>query len=1078
MPCPFEKVPAQVDFSQEEHAVLALWQRLDAFAQSNARRASGKPFVFYDGPPFATGTPHYGHLLAGTIKDIVPRYWNMRGHPVERRFGWDCHGLPIEALAQEALGLSGTSQILERGVDVFNEQCRQMVDTYVAEWRKTITRMGRWVDFDSDYKTMDADFMESVWWVFKQLWDRGRVYKSYRIMPYSYRLTTPLSNFEANSNYKDVQDPAITVRFRVQRWELLETSGFEQLAAALSRQQLYIVAWTTTPWTLPSNLALCVGPTIDYVAVQLEEGPEVYLLAEARVGAVFKKKKLKELARLSGAQLAGATYQPLFDYFAQRENCFQVLSAPFVTTSDGTGVVHLAPAYGEDDFAVCREAGIELVDPLDAEARFTSLAPDYEGKFCKDADKSIINDLKSDGSLLKHETIVHSYPFDDRTDTPLIYRAIEAWYVKVSDMRDKLSALNDVVGWVPETVGRNRFGNWLKDANDWNISRNRFWGSCIPVWVNEKDPEDTLCVGSIDELEAQSGVRVSDLHKHIVDEVVIRKDGKTYRRTPEVLDCWFESGSMPYAQQHYPFAQGGPSAEALSKLDEFFPANFIAEGLDQTRGWFYTLLVLGASLLDRSPYQNVIVNGMILAEDGQKMSKRKKNYPDPNLILEQYGADALRAYMIDSPVVRGEPLKFSERGLKEIVRTVVLPYWNALSFFSTYATIDGYDPRAAAWSAPPAAERPHLDRWVLSVLQSLVRDVNTEMEHYRLFNVVPRLLAFIDDLTNWYIRRGRARYWASAAPEGAGPGADKVAAFATLYEVLVTFSRVLAPFMPFLTETVHQKLVAALDPEAPESVHYCDYPQANEALISPELEATAALARRVVSLGRKIREEKRIKVRQPLSSLTVIHRDESVRSIAEQASELIASELNVKSVNTLADESQFTNVTVKPNFKTLGKRCGKKLGAIKQAMSGWGLEEVARLEAGQSITLADEALRLEDILLERATRGDAAVATDGSVTVVLDTQLDEALRQEGHAREFISQVQSTRKTNGLDVSDRITISYWCPEQGINAALSQHASTIKKEVLAVDLSPTGSKLAEPAHSVDVNGVEVVFQLRKA
>ncbi len=1070
MSSPFVKVSPQVQFAQEEHSILELWETLDAFHESNRRRAGQEPFVFYDGPPFATGTPHYGHLLAGTIKDIVPRYWNMRGRYVERRFGWDCHGLPIEALAQEALGLSGTAQILEKGVDVFNEQCRSMVQTYVAEWRKTITRMGRWVDFDNDYKTMDPEFMETVWWVFKKLWDQGRVYKSYRIMPYSWRLATPLSNFEANSNYKDVQDPAITIRFRV---ESLAKEGeaahaaLSALSAPQKQNKLYLLAWTTTPWTLPSNLALCAGPDIDYVAVTVDGGDEVYLLAEARARAVFKKQQLQEVARLKGADLAGITYAPLFSFFAGRDNCFQVLTGDFVTTSDGTGIVHLAPAYGEDDFAVCKAAGIELIDPLDTEAKFTSLCPDYEGQFCKDADKQIIADLKADGRLIKQETIVHSYPYDDRTDTPLIYRAIEAWYVKVADMRSDLVAQNDSVGWVPEAVGKNRFGNWLKDANDWNISRNRFWGSCIPIWINVDDPDDMICVGSTKELEELSGVKVTDLHKHFVDEVVIRKDGKTYKRTPEVLDCWFESGAMPYAQQHYPFRDGDEGSGGDDRFRAFFPANFIAEGLDQTRGWFYTLLILGTALFDKSPYQNVIVNGLILAEDGQKMSKRKKNYPDPNDTIEEYGADALRAYMIDSPVVRGEPLKFSERGLKEIVRTVVLPYWNALSFFTTYASVDGYDPRSAEWRAPAVAERPDIDRWALSVLQSLVQDVNAEMEGYRLYTVVPRLVRFIDDLTNWYIRRSRPRFWKSSDRR------DQAAAYATLYELLTTFAKVLAPFMPFVTEMVHQRLVVTVDPDAPKSVHFCDYPQADTALIDAPLEARMAAAREVVVLGRKLREDHKVKVRQPLSTLTVVHRSTELRAQVGQMASLIAEELNVKSVETEADESRFTSVSVKPNFKTLGKRCGKKLGEIKKELETWDAEQVAMLEAGTPIVVEGEAIALDDVILQRSTKGDAAVATNGHITVVLDTKVTSELRSEGTAREFISQVQAARKTAGLEVSDRIALTFSCDDETVSASLEEHAPTISTEVLAASFG-----VGDAADETDVNGVTVRISIRKA
>ncbi len=1075
MPTAFKKVTSQVNFAKEEHQVLKIWDLLDAFNESNRRREGNAPFVFYDGPPFATGTPHYGHLLAGTIKDIVPRYWNMRGYPVERRFGWDCHGLPIEALAQEALGLSGTAQIIEKGVDVFNEQCRSMVQTYVAEWRKTITRMGRWVDFDNDYKTMDPEFMESVWWVFKQLWDQGRVYKSYRIMPYSWRLTTPLSNFEANSNYKDVQDPAITVRFRVNQ---LPVGLAAPLKSAQEAGQLYLLAWTTTPWTLPSNLALCAGPDIDYVAVQLDGEQSTYLLAEERCKAIFKKKKYTQLATFKGKDLVGIKYAPLFPYFAGRENCFQVLSSDFVTTSDGTGIVHLAPAYGEDDFAVCKAAGIELIDPLDAEARFTDLVPDYAGQFCKDADKQIILDLKSDGRLIKQDTIVHSYPFDERTDTPLIYRAIEAWYVKVTDMREDLVAQNETVSWVPEAVGKNRFGNWLKDANDWNISRNRFWGSCIPIWVNEDDPDDTICVGSIAELEALSGVKLTDLHKHFVDEVVINKDGKTYRRTPEVLDCWFESGAMPYAQQHFPFRPGDTGAPSDERFAQFFPAHFIAEGLDQTRGWFYTLLILGTSLFGKSPYQNVIVNGLILAEDGQKMSKRKKNYPDPNATIEAYGADALRAYMIDSPVVRGEPLKFSERGLKEIVRTVVLPYWNALSFFTTYAEIDGYDPRSPDWAAPAAPQRPALDQWVLSVLQSLVRDVNHEMEHYRLFNVVPRLVLFIDDLTNWYIRRARPRFWAGEdrGAQGAGslsPQQDKASAYATLYEVLTTFSRVLAPFMPFLTEIVHQKLVVTVDPDAPKSVHFCDFPQADEKLIQPQLEELVALTRGVVSLGRKIREEQRLKVRQPLAKLTVVHRDAAVRALVQDATQLIGEELNIKTVATSENEGEFTSVSVKPNFKTLGKRCGSKLGTIKKTLESWGFDEVAQLEAGNHLTVDGEELNLNDVLLVRSSLGGTAVATDGTITVALDTQLTKELKAEGFAREFISQIQNTRKTSGFEVTDRVELLWSTQDTEVHAALLAHREMICREVLALSM-----KEGACSQTVELNGVPVGLTVSKS
>ena len=641
----FKPVSRKLSFPKMEEEILRFWQENDVFAKSLENRRGAREYVFYDGPPFATGLPHYGHLLAGTIKDIAPRYQTMRGHCVERRFGWDCHGLPIEALAQEKLGLSGAADIVARGIDVFNETCRSMVLTYVSEWRKTVTRMGRWVDFDNDYKTMDPAFMESIWWVFKQLWNQGRVYKSHRIMPYSWKLNTPLSNFEAGSNYQDVQDPSITVRVKL-------AAPPPNLGAGGA--PVYVLVWTTTPWTLYGNLAVCAGPDVDYVAVRDLSDQNVYLIAEARLSAYYKKPdQYEKLAAFKGTDLLDLAYEPIFDTFKDdAPGAFRILNDAFVSTGDGTGFVHIAPAFGEDDFRVCKAAGIPLRDYLDDVCAFTDSVPEYHGVFCKDADKQIVRSLKDAGKLVHQSTLVHSYPFCPRTDTPLIYRAIEAWYVRVEDLHERLAANNASVHWVPQAVGEKRFGNWLKEAKDWNVSRNRFWGSCIPVWVSE-DGQDMVCVGSIAELEKLSGQKVADLHKHHVDKIVFSLNGKTYRRTPEVLDCWFESGSMPYAQQHYPF-------ERADELDKFFPADFIAEGLDQTRGWFYTLMLLGTALFDKSPYRNVIVNGLVLAEDGRKMSKRLKNYPDPAYVLDTYGADALRLYMVNSPIVRAEDLCFSE----------------------------------------------------------------------------------------------------------------------------------------------------------------------------------------------------------------------------------------------------------------------------------------------------------------------------------------------------------------------------------------------------------------------------------
>ena len=880
----FKPVSNKVAFPKMEEEVLAFWEKDGTFKKSLKKNEGKERYKFYDGPPFATGLPHYGHLLAGTIKDIVPRYQTMRGKYVERRFGWDTHGLPIEALAQEALGVAGAPEIKKLGVDKFNEQCRSMVLKYVGEWRKTVTRMGRWVDFDNDYKTMEPGFMESVWWVFKQLWDQGRVYKSHRIMPYSWKLSTPLSNFEAGSNYKDVQDPTVTVRTKAL------TGASDEMKSLLAKEPtVYLLVWTTTPWTLPENLAICAGADIDYVAVRdvTDDSRPIYVMAKARLPHIFKKEDQYEVvAEFNGDKLKGTTYEPIFPYFADQKanGAFVVLNDGYVTTDDGVGLVHIAPAYGEDDFRVCKEAGITaFADPLDDACAFTDAIPEYAGRFCKDCDKDIIKRLKTEGKLVHQATIVHSYPFCDRTDTPLIYRAIDAWYVRVEDLHERLAKNNAAVHWTPDYVGEKRFGNWLQEARDWNISRNRFWGSCIPVWVNDDDPSDMICVGSAKELEELSGEKVTDLHKHFIDKIVIKKDGKTYHRTPEVLDCWFESGSMPYAQQHY-MGEG--------EVSRFFPADFIAEGLDQTRGWFYTLMVLGTCLFDKSPYKNVIVNGLVLAEDGKKMSKRLKNYPDPTKMLDTYGADAIRLYMIYSPVVRAENLKFSENGVKQLMRDLLIPWWNAYSFFVTYANVDGFNDAEVVY---PESDNV-LDKWIVSSMETLIADVTAAMDAYDLQRSVRPFVKFVEDLTNWYIRRSRRRFWKSTND------GDKLCAYRTLRYVLVQLSKVAAPFTPFIAEEIYTNLKGANDPE---SVHLCDFPTANAAARDLALEKRMAAVQTVVELGRRLRADNDLKVRQPLSAIRVAGAD--VKGLED----LIMDELNVKKVEYVSDETELCDVSYK-----------------------------------------------------------------------------------------------------------------------------------------------------------------------
>ncbi len=1042
----FKPVSSKVSFPQMEEEILRYWAEADTFKQSMENRKDAKEYIFYDGPPFATGLPHYGHLLAGTIKDIAPRYQTMRGHFVERRFGWDCHGLPIEALAQEKLGLSGAADIVEKGVDVFNETCRSMVMTYVEEWRKTVTRMGRWVDFENDYKTMDISFMETIWWVFKQLWEQGRVYQSHRIMPYSWKLNTPLSNFEAGSNYQDVQDPSVTVRVKLDKGP----AGLE-----VGETPAYALIWTTTPWTLYGNLAICAGPDIDYVAVKDTTEGTVYLLSEARLPAYYKKPEQYEiLGRWKGSDLLGLTYEPIFPNFAGTENCFQVLNDGFVTTEDGTGFVHCAPAFGEDDFRVCKAAGIPLLEYLDDVCAFTKTVPEYHGIFCKDADKKIIRALKDSGQLVHQSTLVHSYPFCPRTDTPLIYRAIDAWYVRVEDLHDKLSANNADVHWVPTAIGEKRFGNWLKDAKDWNISRNRFWGSCIPVWISE-DRENMICVGSIAELEELSGQKVTDLHKHHVDKISFEKDGKTYHRTPEVLDCWFESGSMPYAQQHYPF-------ERKDELAKFFPADFIAEGLDQTRGWFYTLMLLGTALFDQSPYKNVIVNGLVLAEDGRKMSKRLKNYPDPMKVLDTHGADALRLYMINSPIVRAEDLCFSEAGVVNSLRHLLLPWWNAYSFFVTYANIDGWTPSDEATASPHL-----LDRWILSTLDHLTADVVASMDAYDLQQAVRPLVQFLDDLTNWYIRRSRRRFWKSE------DDADKMHAYQTLHTVLLQLCQIAAPFTPFISEEIYRNLRTD---GMPESVHLCDYPLPGALARDEALEAQMAQVQEVVGLARQLRSDFNLKVRQPLAALHVVCRNEAVLDLIRPLQDIVADELNVKEVRFGSDESKLAELSAKANFKTLGSRLGKQMKNAVAAISQFGSEELSTLLGGGQVTIELDGqpvvLDPADVLVQRTPKDGLAVASSEVLVVALKTELSPELVQEGLARELVNRIQNLRKTSELDVADRITLKILA-DADLLAAIEAHRDTLAAETLAVELTAEAG-----TGEIDINGYLCAIELAKS
>lgn len=1039
----FKNISNQVNFPALECEVLEFWKESGIFEKSLKQRKGGPEYVFYDGPPFATGLPHYGHLLAGTIKDVVPRYQTMRGNYVERSFGWDCHGLPVENEMEKVLKLQSKRDIEAYGVDKFNEACRSIVLRYTSEWETVVTRMGRWVDFRRGYRTMDRNFMESVWWVFKALWDKGLVYEGYKILPYCPRCATPLSNFETNQGYKEVVDPAITIRFKLR-----------------DEENSYILAWTTTPWTLPSNLALAVGPEVDYVKVK--DGDEFFYLAENRLGAYYRETP-EIVWRGKGTDLAGRRYEPLFNYFAEldAQGAFQVLCGDFVSISDGTGIVHCAPGFGEDDNALCKAAGLPEVCPIDAECRFTDEIPDYAGRAVKETDKEIIQRLKDEGKLVRRDQIRHSYPHCWRDDGPLIYRTISTWFVRAEQLRDRMVKNNQSINWVPAHLRDGRFGKWLENARDWAISRNRFWGTPLPIWRN---PEGEVIVpGSVAELEKLTGRKIEDLHKHFIDKLEIPSPtGKSpLKRVEEVFDCWFESGSMPYARMHYPF-------ENKKQFEEHFPADFIAEGLDQTRGWFYTLVVLASALFDRPPFKNVLVNGLILAENGQKMSKRLKNYPDPMVVVNTYGADALRLFMLGSQVVRAEDLKFSEAGVKEILRGVMIPMWNALSFFTTYANVDGYEPPAGEVQ-PPAKASNVLDRWILSSASQMVEEIRGELDAYNLQKAANRFSRFIDDLTNWYIRRSRRRFWKSS------DDADKREAYRTLHYVLLTFAKTAAPFIPFTTEAIYRTLRTK---EMPESVHLCDYPEPNDCR-DEYLEKQMELTMTAVSSGRFLRTANNLKVRQPLAKAVLASPDAASRKMLEETAWIVAEELNVKSVEFSDDEEALVRRSAKANFKVLGSRLGKNMkeaAAKIQALTG---REIGDVLAGKpyKLVLADgtEAeITAEDLVVQREEKPGLVAASENGITIALATELTPELEGEGFARELVSKIQNLRKEKGFDVTDRIRVVCSVPEKR-EAALEANRAYICEETLAVAFE-TGP--AENGAEADVNGESCRISVERA
>ena len=1029
----YENVDPKVNFSEQEEKILEFWKEKGIFKKSISQREGCDEYVFYDGPPFATGLPHFGHFIPSTIKDIIPRYQTMKGKKVERRFGWDCHGLPVENLIEKELGLNSKTDIENYGVANFNEACRDSVLRYVNEWKQTITRLGRWVDFDNDYKTMNPDYMESIWWVMKSLWEKGLLYEGYYILPYCPRCSTVLSNHElATGGYKDVHDPAITIRFKVVK------AGPSINDDEITNGKTYFLAWTTTPWTLPSNLGLTAGPDIDYVKVK--DGDEYYILAQARLGAYYKNPEDYEIIwTKKGSELLGCKYEPLFPYFASLETnedgsdgAFRVFNADFVSTEDGTGIVHTAPGFGEDDNKVFKGSGVPTVCPVDNECKFTSEVPDYKGRFVKECDKDIMERLKQEGKLVKRDQILHAYPHCWRCSSPLIYRGVGSWFVKVESMRDKLLKANSQITWQPAHIKEGRFGKWLANARDWAISRNRYWGNPLPIW---KCPDcgKTICVGSRQELKDLSGTYPEDLHKHFVDKITIPcKCGGTMTRIPEVLDCWFESGSMPYAQNHYPF-------ENKEYFEKHFPANFISEGLDQTRGWFYTLTVLAAALFDRPAFENCVVNGLILASDGKKMSKSLRNYTDPAEVMSKFGADAIRLFLMHSPAVKADDLKYSDDGVRDVLKGILIPLWNSYSFFVTYANIDNV--KATGKAFENSLPSNPLDRWILSITQKLVKDVTEALDDYDLSKAIDPIVAYIDQLNNWYIRRSRRRFWKSENDS------DKNEAYESLYIALKTFAQVAAPVIPFITESIYLNLRNENDSE---SVHLCDYPVYNEKFRDEQLEFKMDTVQKAVSMGRSLRYQYNLKIRQPLKSVELVTRNPEEKKVLLEMEDSIREELNVKKVVFHEREDELVEYQAKANFRTLGKELGPLMKAASVKIAELEQEAIQSILDGSTLSIEVEGknveLTIEKIIVERLEKANLKVVNDGTLTVALDSEITEELKLEGYVRDLVRGIQNLRKESGLAVTDRINLVLSGCEE-LNKAYSAFADYISNETLA-------------------------------
>ena len=1037
----YKKVDTSLNFVEREKEIIAFWKENGIFEKSVQKNEGGEEFSFFDGPPTANGKPHIGHILTRVMKDIIPRYQTMKGKHVLRKAGWDTHGLPVELEVEKSLGMDGKQDIEKYGIEPFIKKCKESVWKYTDEWRKMSDRVGYWVDMDNPYVTYHDDYIESVWWALKEIHKKGLLYKGHKIVPYCPRCGTALSSHEVAQGYKDVKETSVVARFKVK-----------------GRENAYILAWTTTPWTLPSNVALCMNPDETYV--EIESDGARYIMAEALVPNFFENYTLIE--KRTGKEYEGTEYEPLFSYSVGsfREKAFYVVCDTYVTLTDGTGVVHIAPAFGEDDYKVGRRYNLPVVQLVNERGCFDARCPELDGLFAKKADKLILDMLEERGLLFKKVPFEHSYPFCWRCDTPLLYYARSSWFIEVTKVKEHLIAANRSVNWMPETIKEGRMGNFLENVIDWGLSRDRYWGTPLPVWVCP-DCGEIEVIGSKAELKEKCHVEGDiELHRPYLDDLTCTcpKCGGKMKRTPEVIDCWFDSGSMPFAQYHYPF-------ENKDLFEETFPADFISEAVDQTRGWFYTLLAISTILFDRAPFKNCIVLGHVNDKDGVKMSKHKGNVVDPWSVLDKQGADAVRWYFYtnSAPWI---PSRFGAEAVSEVQRKFQGTLWNTYAFFALYAEIDGYDPSEYDLKT---CKLSLMDKWVLSKLNTLVKNVDEMLAEYNITDSARAIQDFSDVLSNWYVRRGRDRYWGSEMTE------DKAAAYTTLYIVLVTLAKVIAPYTPFMAEMMYQNLVPAFYPTAPESVHLCDFPAADESYIDPALEKGMADVLDVVALGRAARNAGSVKNRQPLSEMLVA--SNRPLQIADGLAAVTLDELNVKKMSFVSDGASLVRYELKPQLRTLGPKYGKKLKAITAFLANCdGAEVVSAVRANGSYTVELDGepvvLLEEDLQIFTQSAAGYATAVGGGITVALNTQLNEELLDEGTERELISKIQTMRKEAGFEVTDRIAV--WFTAEG-RAKKMLEKGAFAADVLARSVQEGSAEGF--TRTLDVNGDAVTLTLVK-